>query len=152
MIERAREGKQARVLPKRVLPSPTCPLTSKDVFFMALYPQSNSPPPYFHKQLSGTSVALVCIFFFCFIGIVYLSAKAPRPTTRVLPSYTSSRLTAARRRRPRLLEISLDKHLDGTVHDWRVSHSSHPSTVESPTTTLTDVLSVHSHTNIQPPP
>jgi hypothetical protein len=86
-----------------------------------LYPQSNSPPSV-HKQLSGTSVALVCIFFFCFIGILYLSAKAPRSPTRVLPSSTLSRLTT-RRRRPRLLEIWLDEPLDGAVHNWRVSQS-----------------------------
>ncbi|KAF8504817.1 hypothetical protein F5888DRAFT_790014 [Russula emetica] len=84
-----------------------------------LHPQANSPPQYFHKQLSGTSVALVCVFFCCFIGIVYLSAKAPRrATTRVIASSTARPLTA-RRRRPRLLEIWLDKHFDGTaVHNW----------------------------------
>lgn len=87
-----------------------------------LNPQSKSPPPYFHTQLSGTSVALVCVFFFCFIGIVYLSAKAPRAATHVLPAPTVGRLTA-RRRRPRLLEIWLDKPLDGAVHNWRVSQS-----------------------------
>lgn len=81
------------------------------------YPQSDSSPPYFHRQLSGTSVALVCVFFFCFVGIVYLSAKAPR-SSRLLQASTARRLTA-RQRRPRLLEIWLDKHLDGTVHNWR---------------------------------
>jgi hypothetical protein len=102
-------------------------------FFMSsLYPQSHSSPPYYHKQLSGTSVALVCVFFVCLIGIAYLRAKAPRRTTRVLASSTARRLTA-RQRRPSLLEIWLDKHLDGTVHNWRVSHSFHLSTVESPT-------------------
>jgi hypothetical protein len=97
-------------------------------FFMSLYPQSHSTPPYFHKQLSGASVALVCIFFVCFTGIVYLSAKSRR-TTRV----STPRRLVARRRRPWLFEIWLDKHLDGAVHNWRVSHSLHPSTVESPT-------------------
>jgi hypothetical protein len=87
-----------------------------------LYPPSDSSPPNFHRQLSGTSVALVCIFFFCFIGIVYFSSKAPRPATRVLPSSTARRL-AAQRRRPRLLEIWLDEHPDGTVPGWRVSQS-----------------------------
>jgi hypothetical protein len=93
-------------------------------FSMAsLYPQSTSSPPYFHRQLSGTSIALVCVFFCCFIGIVYLSAKAPSPRpSRVLQSSTARRLTA-RQRRPRLWEIWLDKHLDGTVRNWRVSHS-----------------------------
>ncbi len=93
-------------------------------FMSPLSPQSDPPPQYFHKQLSGTSVALICVFFFCFIGIIYLSAKASRSTTRVLPASSSSasRLTA-RRRRPRLLEIWLDKHLGASVHNWRVSHS-----------------------------
>ena len=91
-------------------------------FSMAsLYPQSDSSPPNFHKQLSGTSIALVCVFFCCFIGIVYLSAKPPRPS-RVLHTTTAAQLTA-RQRRPRLREIWLDKHLDGTVLNWRVSHS-----------------------------
>jgi len=99
----------------------------------SLYPQSDSPPSYFHRQLSGTSVALVCAFFFCFIAIVYLSAKAPRPTPRALASSTAARLTA-RRRRPSLLEIWLDKHHDGTVRNWFVSHfhCTFPP-VESPT-------------------
>lgn len=121
--------------------------TSHGFFMSSLYPQSNSPP-YFHKQLSGTSIALVCIFFLCFIGIVYLSAKAPRPAaTRVHPSSTVSRL-AAQRRRPRLLEVWLDKHLDddGTVHNWRVSRSLHAKssdTEPSPSTRRT-------HTNLSP--
>jgi hypothetical protein len=94
-------------------------------FFMAsLHPHSTPSPPYYHKQLSSTSVALVCIFFGCFIGIVYLSAKAPR---RALQSSTARRLSV-RQRRPRLREIWLDKHLDVTVHNWRVSHSLHLST------------------------
>jgi len=95
---------------------------------MPLYPQSHSTPPSFHKQLSGTSVALVCIVFVSFIGIVYISAKS-RPTARVI----TSRQLAARQRRPWLFEIWPDKHLGGTVHNWRVSHPLHLSTVESPT-------------------
>ena len=101
------------------------------------YPQPDSPPPYFHKQLSGTSIALICVFFLSFIGIVYLSAKSPRHSTRgVLFASSTARPLTARRRRPRLLEIWLDKQLDGTVHNWLVSHSSHLSAVESPTSRL----------------
>ena len=92
----------------------------------SLYPQSDSTPQYFHKQLSGTSVALVCVFFCCFIAIVYLSAKAPRRL--VLQSSTTKQLTV-RQRRPKLHDIWLDKHPDGaTVRSWRVSHSLHLST------------------------
>ena len=87
----------------------------------SLSPLSDDPPQY-HKELSGTSIALICIFFLCFIGIVYLSAKVPRATTQVLAASSSvARRWTAWRRRPRLLEVWLDKHLGGTVHNWRVS-------------------------------
>jgi hypothetical protein len=76
-----------------------------------------------HRQLSGSSLALICVFFSCFIGIAYLSSKAPRATTTTtIPIFAASsrpRRFTAGRRRPRLWEIWLDEYLGGAVHNWR---------------------------------
>ncbi len=129
MIEREEKRNLARERPNPSLFKVVTTGSNGSIhFFMSsLNPQTNPSPPYSHKQPSGTSVALVCVFFSCFIAIVYLSAKAPRPSPQVLASSTARRLVAWRRR-PRLFEIWLDKHLEGTVHNWRVSHP-----VDSPT-------------------
>jgi hypothetical protein len=92
---------------------------------MATLPSSQPelPPQPVHRQLNGTSIALISVFFVCFICIAYLSAKSSRAAMRppVLAAASLPRRFTARRRRPKLWEIWLDKHLGGDVQNWRVS-------------------------------
>jgi hypothetical protein len=98
------------------------------LLFMSSLPLQYDPPSQdVRRQLSGSSLALICVFFSCFIGIAYLTSKTPRaPTATPMPVFPASpptrRRFTARRRRPRLWEIWLDEYLGGTVHNWRVSH------------------------------
>ena len=95
---------------------------------MSSLPLQYDPPSQdVRRQLSGSSLALICVFFSCFIGIAYLTSKTPRaPTATPMPVFPASpptrRRFTARRRRPRLWEIWLGEYLGGTVHNWRVSH------------------------------
>jgi hypothetical protein len=101
--------------------------TAKAILSFSLPLQDDTPAQDVRRQLSGSSLALICIFFSCFIGIVYLTSKTPRAaTTTPMPVFPASPPTRRRftagRRRPRLWEIWLDEYLGGTVHNWRVSH------------------------------